>query len=145
MDNKIVKFLSKHHLMTLATSSDNEPYCSSLFYAFLESHEMLVFMSQDNTKHIRDIKYNNKVAGTIAPETTIAKIQGIQLTGTIEILDGQLLALAKSSYQKKFPMSKLMDGIIYGIELNYIKMTDNTLGFGKKLIWTKETEIASIS
>src|ERR1017187_7216325 len=145
MDNKIVKFLSKHHLLTLATSLDNEPYCSSLFYAFLESHEMLVFMSQDNTKHIRDIKYNNKVAGTIAPETTIAKIQGIQLTGTIEILDGQLLALAKSSYQKKFPMSKLMDGIIYGIELNYIKMTDNTLGFGKKLIWTKETEIASIS
>src|ERR1035437_4374707 len=114
MDSKISKFLSKHHLLTLATSSNNEPYCCSLFYAFLESHEMLIFMSQDKTKHIQDIKYNNKVAGTIAPETTIAKIRGIQLKGTVEALDGQLLAIAKSAYQKKFPMAKLMDGILYG-------------------------------
>ena len=145
MDSKISKFLSKHHLLTLATSSNNEPYCCSLFYAFLESHEMLIFMSQDKTKHIQDIKYNNKVAGTIAPETTIAKIRGIQLKGTVEALDGQLLAIAKSAYQKKFPMAKLMDGILYGIELNYIKMTDNTLGFGKKLIWTKESETIPVS
>lgn len=145
MDSKITKFLSKHHLLTLATSSDNEPYCCSLFYAFLESHEMLIFMSQDSTKHIHHIKYNNKIAGTIAPETTIAKVKGIQLTGTVEALDGQLLALAKSTYQKKFPMAKLMDGIIYGIELNYIKMTDNTLGFGKKIIWTKEAEMVPVS
>jgi uncharacterized protein YhbP (UPF0306 family) len=102
-------------------------------------------MSQDKTKHIQDIKYNNKVAGTIAPETTIAKIRGIQLKGTVEALDGQLLAIAKSAYQKKFPMAKLMDGILYGIELNYIKMTDNTLGFGKKLIWTKESETIPVS
>jgi uncharacterized protein YhbP (UPF0306 family) len=145
MDTKITKFLLKHHLLTLATSSDNEPYCCSLFYAFLESHEMLIFMSQDKTKHIQDIKYNNKVAGTIAPETSIAKVQGIQLTGTVEALDGQLLAFAKAAYQKKFPMSKLMEGVIYGIELNYIKMTDNTLGFGKKLIWTKESEAVPVS
>jgi len=145
MDTKITKFLLKHHLLTLATSSDNEPYCCSLFYAYLESHEMLIFMSQDKTKHIRDIKYNNKVAGTIAPETSISKVQGIQLTGTVEALDGQLLALAKAAYQKKFPMSKLMEGVIYGIELNYIKMTDNTLGFGKKLIWTKESEAVPVS
>tara|TARA_B100000508_G_scaffold18974_1_gene12660 strand:- start:1065 stop:1169 length:105 start_codon:yes stop_codon:yes gene_type:complete len=30
-----------------------------------------------------------------------------------------------------------MSGRIWAIELIGIKMTDNTLGFGKKLIWTK--------
>ncbi|MEI6816933.1 MAG: pyridoxamine 5'-phosphate oxidase family protein [Bacteroidota bacterium] len=140
MDPRMIKFLLKHHVLTLATVNDNEPYCCSLYYAFMDTHEMLVFMSNDETKHMTDVKHNNHVAGAIALESSVAKVQGIQFQGMVEVLDGKLLVEAKNAYQKKFPMAKLMSGTVYGIALHKMKMTDNTLGFGKKLHWKKEDE-----
>ncbi|MGD0342664.1 MAG: hypothetical protein ABSA76_13260 [Bacteroidales bacterium] len=45
---------------------------------------------------------------------------------------------AKNAYLKKFPVAALMDTRLWIVELTYIKMTDNRLGFGKKLIWTHD-------
>ena len=38
---------------------------------------------------------------------------------------------------KKFPYAVLMKTTLWILEIEYIKMTDNRLGFGKKLIWEK--------
>ena len=51
---------------------------------------------------------------------------------------GELTEKTKKAYMKRFPFARLMKTNLWILELNYIKMTDNLLGFGKKLIWEKE-------
>jgi len=139
IDQRIIGFIKEHHVLTLATSSDNKPYTCSCFYIYLEVENLFVFTSDRPTKHIHDININKHVAGAIALETSmIGKIQGIQFTGVIEELRGELLKTAIAAYYKKFPIALLKDLLLWGVEANFIKMTDNRLGFGKKLIWIKD-------
>ena len=39
----------------------------------------------------------------------------------------------------RFPVAALMDTRLWILKLTHIKMTDNRLGFGKKIIWTHGT------
>ena len=97
----IVKFIKKHHVLNLATSSDNVPYAASLFYIYLEDENKLIFASDENTKHIQDCLKQPLVAGTIALETTfISHIRGIQFTGKIIEVNDDFL---RKKYIKKFP------------------------------------------
>jgi len=41
-------------------------------------------------------------------------------------------------YYQKFPFAETMPAPIWGIKLDWVKVTDNTLGFGTKLIWGGE-------
>jgi uncharacterized protein YhbP (UPF0306 family) len=67
----------------------------------------------------------------------IGKIRGIQFQGLVSEPEGEDLPLAKSAYLKRFPVAMLMDTHLWMVELTHIKMTDNKLGFGKKIIWIK--------
>ncbi len=44
----------------------------------------------------------------------------------------------KSLYLKKFPYAALADLNLWRMEAETMKLTDNTLGFGKKLIWQRQ-------
>ena len=138
IDKRIQKFIQEHHILTIATSNNNNPYCATCFYIFLEDLNMFVFTSDENTKHINDIKKQKSVAGAIALETKIiGKIRGIQFTGIIKKLKGEEQKTAKRAYLKAFPYAILMQTHLWGVEVDFIKMTDNRLGFGKKIIWKK--------
>jgi uncharacterized protein YhbP (UPF0306 family) len=135
-ENRVVDFIRKHHVLTLATSVESNPWCANCFYVYLEDENCFVFTSDDATKHVQDVLINAKVAGSVVLETSVVgKIQGIQFCGFIEIPRGELAEKAKSSYLKRFPFAILMKTSLWVVKLNYIKMTDNRLGFGKKLIW----------
>ena len=67
----------------------------------------------------------------------IGKIRGIQFQGIISEPDGDLYKIYKQGYLRRFPVAALMDTRLWVVKLSYIKMTDNRLGFGKKLIWQK--------
>jgi hypothetical protein len=141
LDKQIVEFIKKHHVLTLATSVDNKPWCANCFYAFMPEENMLVFTSDYKTKHVCDALQNNLVAGSIVLETSIiGKIQGIQFCGTMNKAEKEILKKAKEKYLKRFPFAILMDTTLWVVEFSHIKMTDNRLGFGKKLIWNKEKE-----
>ena len=74
--------------------------------------------------------------GTVNNEvTSIAKIQGIQFTGKLIIPDEKQKDHFYKAYLMKFPFAIAKPSPILGVQLEWIKMTDNTLGFGKKLIW----------
>jgi len=138
LDNNIIKFINKHHVLTLATSIQNKPYCANCFYSYLESENMLVFTSDETTKHIKDALTNENIAGSIVLETRIiGKIQGIQFEGKLIKPDVDLLKKAHNNYLKRFPYAILMETTLWTIELTLVKMTNNNLGFGKKLIWKK--------
>ena len=137
-EKRIVDFIKEHHVLTLATSADGKPWCANCFYIYLEQENCFVFTSDNKTKHVKDVLENRNVAGSVVLETnTVGKIRGIQFQGTMEIPEKDLSSKAKKSYLKRFPYAVLMKTTLWVLHLDYIKMTDNRLGFGKKLIWEK--------
>jgi uncharacterized protein len=139
IDRKVIRFFRKHHVLTVATTVENEPWCANCFYVYMEEENSLVFTSDNDTRHGKEFIKNPLVAGSVVLETMIiGKIRGIQFQGIISEPVGDLLAKAKSRYLKRFPVAALMDTRLWIVRLTYIKMTDNRLGFGKKLIWTHD-------
>jgi len=137
-DPKITTFLKKHHVLTLATVSGDQPWVANCFYAFVEGQMAFVFTSGHETRHIQEVTQNNKVAGNVVLETSIVgKIQGIQFSGTLTKAEGEALDKASSAYLKRFPFAALMDTTLWILTIDYLKMTDNRLGFGKKLQWER--------
>ena len=137
-DKRIIEFIKNHHLLTLATSKDNTPYCCNLFYVYDEANNHLIFSSDHKTKHAQDFMTNTNVAGSIALDTKdVEKIQGVQLLGKIIEPKGEEINNATKQYLKEFPYAEKMKLYLWEMELTFIKMTHNKLGFGKKLIWEK--------
>ena len=132
---RIINFFQEHHVLTLATSVGNNPYCANCFYVY-DGDEALIFASEEHTKHIQDAFQNKQVAASVVLETKIiGEIQGVQLCGELEELEGEELQSANKIYLKAFPDAVLKSTPLWVIRVSYIKMTDNRLGFGTKLIW----------
>ena len=140
-DPKIIAFLKKHHVMTLSTCIDNQPWCANCFYAFNPEKISLIFTSDFETRHIKEAIQNSKVAGNVVLETSVVgKIQGIQFSGVLSLPEGEEAKLVDSIYLKRFPFAVLMNTNLWELRIDYAKMTDNRLGFGKKLIWERGRE-----
>lgn len=142
LNDRMLKFLKKHHVLNLATTLDGKPWCCSCFYAFDAGNIRLIFTSDKETRHIREGSVNAEVAGSIALETRIiGKIRGIQFTGTLNEVLGADYEEARHIYLKRFPYARpwLGNTALWSINLIHLKMTDNRLGFGKKLYWYKTT------
>jgi len=131
---KITNFIYEHHVMTLATHYKGEVSACSLFYVYDEKKRIFVVASADDTTHIKHIQENPNIAANILLETkTVGKIQGLQLRGLMhELQDTSLMGL----YFKAFPYALALQPKLWSIVVTYFKMTDNTLGFGKKLTWS---------
>lgn len=138
VDRRVIKFFKKHHVLTIATTVGNEPWCANCFYVYLEEENALVFTTDRETRHGKEFLKNPLVAGSVVLETVvIGKIRGIQFQGIVSEPEGEMLSKAKWSYLKKFPPAVLMNTHLWIVRLTLIKMTDNRLGFGKKMIWTE--------
>ena len=119
INKKIERFISRHHVLTLATATaDGAPYCCNCFFAYDPATAAF-----------------SRVAASIVLETrTVGKIQGLQITGHIkQAKDGD-----KALYIKNFPYAIVADLHLWRLEADFLKLTDNTLGFGKKLIWQRQ-------
>lgn len=135
-DKRIVRFFNKHHVLTIATAVNNEPWCANCFYVYLEEENSLVFTTDLKTRHGKEFALNPRVSGSVVLETmVVGKIRGIQFSGTVSEAAGEILAKARKRYLMKFPVAALMDTRLWILRLDYVKMTDNRFGFGKKLIW----------
>lgn len=138
-DKRIVDFINRHHVLTLATCFDEEPWCANCFYVYLPEENSFVFTSDFETRHIQQASHNIYIAGTVVLETKIVgKVQGVQFQGIISEPKGQFLDKVKKVYLKRFPIAMLLDTHLWVVDITYLKMTDNRLGFGKKLIWEKD-------
>ncbi|PIF06651.1 MAG: hypothetical protein CSA36_00685 [Draconibacterium sp.] len=137
-EKRIIDFIQEHHVLTLATCANNQPWCANCFYIYLEDENSFVFTSDEHTRHISEVAVNSLVAGSVVLETkTVGKIRGLQFSGKLERAEDKLLAKAKKAYLKRFPYAVLMKTTLWVLTVDYFKMTDNRLGFGKKLIWEK--------
>ncbi|MBE6220446.1 MAG: pyridoxamine 5'-phosphate oxidase family protein [Alistipes sp.] len=135
IDKKIEKFITSHHVLTLATATtDGYPYCCNIFYAYDKASGAFIFTSDNQTHHTQMMLQNTNVAASIVLETRIVgKVQGLQITGQIK----EATENDKSIYIKRFPYAAVANLQLWRLEADFMKLTDNTLGFGKKLIWQK--------
>jgi hypothetical protein len=136
VDSRIIQFFRKHHVLTIATTVEDEPWCANCFYVYLEEENALVFTTDAETRHGKEFVKNPNVAGTVVLETmVIGKIRGIQFQGVVSEPEGEMESKAKWAYLKRFPPAALMNTHLWIVKLTLIKMTDNRFGFGKKLLW----------
>jgi uncharacterized protein YhbP (UPF0306 family) len=138
IDSRIIRFLNRHHVLTIATSNGKEPWCANCFYVYLTDENSLIFTTDRETRHGQEFVQNPLVAGSVALETRIiGRIRGIQFQGFVSEAEGEMLEKAKRAYLRRFPVALLMETRLWVVKLTLIKMTDNRLGFGKKLVWRR--------
>ena len=134
-------FIAQHHVLTLCTSVDEDIWCSHAFYVFLPEHRCFIFSSDSKTKHIRQICHNSFVAASIVLESSVVGVlRGLQIQGSVFQLLPSIAKEAEKAYCKRFPVANLMDLHLWQLDVTYLKFTDNRLGFGKKLVWTRDTD-----
>jgi len=130
VDKKITGFIQKHHVLTCSFFHQEVLHSASCFYLFLENPPRFIVASSKDSLHVELAKKNPQVSGTIHLETTtIGKIQGVQYRGIWSRANAQ----EKQAYLKRYPYALALNPKLWHIDIEYIKFTDNTLGFGKKL------------
>lgn len=137
MNERIVDFISQQRVATVCcVDEENKPYCFSCFYAFDKERHLFYFKSGSNAHHSQLLLQNAVVAGTVQQDKlNPLAIKGIQFTGKIIDPNNELCSEAESVYHKRYPFAIAMPGEIWVLQPEVIKMTDNTLSFGKKLHW----------
>lgn len=136
LDERIIKFIKRHHVLTLATvNSEGIPYVANCFYAYDKRRNLLIFTSDETTRHGGEMAANGNVAVSIVLETrVVGRVEGVQITGIAERGDNE----AKLCYIKRFPYAAVAPLTLWMVRPTMMKLTDNTLGFGTKLIWRSE-------
>ncbi len=145
MNEAIIMFLSQQTSATICCSDDEgKPYCFNCFYAFNSEDGLLYFKSSAETRHGKLLKRNRQVAGTVLPDK-INKlvVKGLQLEGVILDEDHPMAKKAAAIYHQKHPMALAMPGEVWTLQFNAMKMTDSTLGFGKKLLWSRDEMVSA--
>jgi uncharacterized protein YhbP (UPF0306 family) len=69
---------------------------------------------------------------------TVGKIRGLQICGEAFAPDGELLAQARKRYLRRFPYAAVMEPELWILRPTLLKLTDNRLGFGHKILWQRQ-------
>lgn len=140
MDKRMDSFLRGQTCATICcTGPEGEPWCFNAFYAFDNTGRLLYLKSSGETRHGAWMKPGCRVAGTILPDRLrLLAIRGLQWEGCLLPVTDPLARPAYARYHRRFPFSIAHPGEVWTIRLDTLKYTDNTLGFGKKLYWTRE-------
>ena len=118
--------------MSLASSNGENISVCSLFFAYDKDSKSFIVASSDNTLHIKNILQNKNIAGNILLETkNVTKIKGLQFSGEFTPLADKRL---QKLYFDTFAYALLLNPKLWQIKVKNFKLTDNSLGFGKKII-----------
>ena len=120
------------------TNNSGELHCFCCYYAFDANEGLLYFKTGDQNQHMLWMQQQPQIAGTILPDKlNKLQVKGIQFNGTLLPVGDVATRQASKRYHLKFPLALAIAGTVQTIRLDQIKMTDNSLGFGTKLIWER--------
>ena len=112
----ITDYLKEARLMQVATSQDNQPWACTVYFAFDEDLN-LYWISKTDRRHSKEIRNNEKVAGTIVfPHTPGDDVQGIQFQGIAkELTDKKEAIIGMKYYAERYGVkpervNTLLDG-----------------------------------
>ncbi|EJO8746051.1 YhbP family protein [Salmonella enterica] len=136
----IGRWLAKQHVVIWCVHHEGELWCANAFYLFDAQNVALYLLTDDKTRHAQMSGACAPVAGTVNGQPkTVARIRGVQFKGEIRRLEGQESDAARKAYLRRFPVARVLPAPVWEIRLDEIKFTDNTLGFGKKLHWLRDS------
>ncbi len=141
LPKEIADFIKANKVATICCIDERaNPYCFNCFYAFHEKAHLLLFKSSVDSHHSKLLSQNPNVAGTILPnKVELLSLQGIQFSGRILKDPFPEQIRPEIIYHKVFPVALARPGHLWTIQLEKIKMTDNTRIFGKKIAWQKSS------
>lgn len=135
----LIRYLKKQHVLSLSCHNAQEIWSANCFYIFDEASMAFWLMTEPDTRHGALIEGNPQVAGTVNGQPkSVLLIKGVQYRGRMQRLQGEAESRARSAYQKRFPVARKVSAPLWEITLDELKMTDNALGFGKKILWWRE-------
>ncbi len=151
---RVKAFLDAHNTMTVATvGSRGEPQAAAVFYA-ADERLNLYFLSSASSRHSQNLLRDARVAATIyADGQAWQAIRGVQIEGAVELVeDVTMQAQAARTYAGRYDFVRglLNDGgdgpvalrgpvassRFYLLRPVWMRLIDNTLGFGHKEEWT---------
>jgi uncharacterized protein YhbP (UPF0306 family) len=140
MTDAIASFLEKQSCASISCmDSAGNPYSFTCFYVFNATTGCMYFKSNAASLHSSFLEVNPRVSGTVLPDKlNKLSIIGAQLEGICLSEDHPSAMGASQYYHKKNPIALAMPGKVWVIQIDHIKLTDNSLGFGKKLHWSKD-------
>ena len=142
--DRIATFLAAHHVLSLATHGPEGPHAANLFYAC--DGVALVWVSETDTRHSRDVAADARVAATIAPDyADFSAIRSVQVFGAARQIVAaderqRHLALLEARYpfllKLKTGPAKLREAYArvspYRLQPMRMVLIDNSKGFGHK-------------
>ena len=145
IDRRITDFIARHHVLTLSTVADGMPHCCNLFYAYDPQRNLFAVTSSDETLHARQARQNPRIAASVVLETrVVGKVQGLQIRGTMMPAEAETLPSVRKVYLGRFPYAAAVKLELWTIRPDFMKLTDNRLGFGKKFAWEDRTKTERI-
>lgn len=140
MDCDIIAFLKEQTIACFAVVNNNKPHSFSVFYSYHPETNIFIFKSSPETFHAKFILMNKNISGCInSNDISISNLQGVQFSGTATLLVEDEISLIKN-YKNKFPFAIFKSGEYWKCEIDWIKFTNNKLGFGTKKTWKKELQ-----
>lgn len=141
--SKALSYLETHNVMTLATSGPEGAWAAAVFYANRDF--TLYFVSSPQSRHARDIAREPRIAAAIHEDYGEWRaIRGIQLSGTVERLEGEARDAALACYRQKFGfldnptaalapvLAALGKAACYRLTPSEVYFIDNAAGFGQR-------------
>jgi uncharacterized protein YhbP (UPF0306 family) len=134
----IQQFLQQRHILTLCVHNPEKVWAANCFYVFDVKTAAFYILSELKTEHAKIMLESPQVVGTVNVDTTVVShIQGIQYQATAVLLSGKTMHTAYQQYYARFPFAQALPAPVWQLDLTYVKFTDNTKGFGNKIVWRK--------
>jgi len=139
MKDPIDTFISQQTAASICCIDEKGmPYCFSCFYSYNSKDHLLYYKSSRDTHHSILLMDKPQVAGTILPDKLQKLlVKGVQFEGTLLAEEDPLAQNAAAQYYLKNPMAMAIPGLVWTIRIDNFKMTDSSLGFGKKILWNR--------
>lgn len=135
-DKRITGFIRRHHVLTITACDEQGLWCANIFYAYIADRNLFVYTTDPATRHGKAAAASGQVAASIVLETrVVGRVQGLQISGRTRLVDAADGDAPRRAYLKRFPYAAAAKLDLWILEPTHMKLTDNTLGFGKKLIW----------
>lgn len=127
--------------MTLSTQSSEGVWSTPLFYVYDKEGKRLIFTSSVDTLHIKNGREFNEVSCAVSSSSmVVARLKGAQIRGLFcEVEQGsEQEKLLQRLYLKRFSFAVGRLDRMWFVEITSVKYTDNSLGFGSKLFYSRD-------
>jgi uncharacterized protein YhbP (UPF0306 family) len=136
---QLFEFLQSHHILTLATTTEDHAPCATPLFYLLHGGIRLYWISSLSSPHSQNLASDREVAAAVFTSTDQWKdIRGAQLRGKVQIVsDAQARQEVLALYAERFHLSAILRAAMYQATLykftpSWARYLDNSHHFGYK-------------